>query len=265
MTIEVLFLGTGSSPGVPAIGDRWGKCDPNNPKNRRLRASVFIKNTATDQNILIDTSPDIRYQFLNNNISTVHSILYTHNHSDHLSGIEEIRAINRVQRGPIDIYAPKEVYQKINSCYKYIIDPMQAGADSIYKPWVDHCVSIDNMTEVTVCGIDFKILPMIHGSFTSIGYIFGEYAYLTDFTDFVNREESIRILKESGVKTLILGVLQQNTHSTHLGVQEALDISELVQPDVTYFTHMGTNLDYDTLKSELPDNVLPAYDGLWLK
>ena len=252
--ITVTILGSGGAAGVPAIAAGWGKCDPTNPKNRRLRPSILVE-TATTR-VLVDTSPDLRQQLLTARVQEVHGILYTHAHADHLHGVDDIREINRHMRRPIPVWASQYVLGEINRRFGYVFEPMDDKINDIYKPWL-HPNEITGAFSVG----DLDVVPFEqdHGYMDSLGFRFGPVAYSTDVVRLP--EASFDVLQ--GIDTWIIGCLtNMQDHPTHVTVDTAIQWVERVKPRRAIITHMGSRLDYQAIRHMLPDHMEPAYDGM---
>ena len=253
--MKVTILGCGPSGGVPGIGHVWGKCDPQNPKNRRLRPSILIENS--DISLLVDTSPDIRQQLLNADLKSLDAVLYTHGHADHLHGIDDLRSINRLQSAPIDVFLNEETLKHIEQRFGYVLEPLAEGANVFYKP-----VLIPHLVK---SGIPFEvggqsIMPILqdHGYCETIGYRIGDFAYSTDVVRM--GEESFELLR--GVKVWVIGTLIDKPHQTHADVDKALRWIKDISPERAFLTHLSVGLDYQALREKLPENVEPCFDGL---
>ena len=252
--MRAIILGSGGAAGVPAIAAGWGSCDPNNPKNRRLRPSIIVETDNT--RILVDTSPDLRQQLLAQNVRSLDAIVYTHAHADHLHGIDDIREINRAMNGAIPIWGSPGVLSEINSRFGYVFEPLVPGYKNIYKP----LLTPNEITAPFTIG-DISIVPLKqdHGYLETMGFRFGNLAYTTDLVTLP--EESFEALV--GVEIWIIGCLTQiDTHPTHVSVQTALTWIDRIKPRRAVITHMGSRIDYDALKASLPSHVDPAFDGM---
>ncbi|MDV7338591.1 MBL fold metallo-hydrolase [Terasakiella sp. A23] len=253
--MKVTILGCGPSGGVPGIGNYWGKCDPENPKNRRLRPSILIENHALS--LLVDTSPDVRQQLLNADLSRLDAVLYTHGHADHLHGIDDLRSVNRLQNAPLDVYLNQETLDHISERFGYVLDPLPDGVDVFYKPvLVPHLIETGKSFEID----GQSIMPILqdHGYCETIGYRIGDFAYSTDVVNM--SDESLKLLE--GVKIWVIGTLVDVPHQTHADVDKALRWIKRIAPEKAFLTHLGTGLDYDALRAKLPENVRPCFDGL---
>ena len=253
--MKVTILGCGGSTGIPIVGKGWGKCDPKNPKNRRLRPSILVETQATT--VLVDTSPDLRQQLLNADVDHLDGVLYTHYHADHLHGIDDLRAVNRAMNAPIDMYANAETLEHIGQRFGYVLEPLADGADFYYKPTLTaHRITPGD--RIVVGNMDISTFEQDHGICQTIGFRFGAVAYSTDV---VNLDEQA-FAALAGVRTWIIGTLFDRPHQTHAHVDKALDWISIVKPERAILTHLGPGLDYDTLNARLPNNTEMAYDGL---
>ncbi|MCX7666463.1 MAG: MBL fold metallo-hydrolase [Gemmataceae bacterium] len=248
-----VFLGTGTSVGVPMIGCSCPVCKSDNPKNQRYRSSGLIQTSAG--NILIDSGPEMRLQLLRENISIVHSVLYTHYHVDHLFGLDDLRIIATYLNGPVPIYCTHEVEQVIRRVFSYAF-PESGAMGPGYVPRL-YFNEIDS-TPFKVLNETVIPIPLKHSFFHVLGFRIGDLAYCTD----VNEIPSGSWTLLDGVKILILDCLRYKPHSAHLNLEQALEIIERINPEQAYLTHMSHEFDYETLKRSLPGGVTPAYDGL---
>lgn len=255
--MKLTILGCGASGGVPQIGGQdglgdWGQCDPNEPRNRRMRASVLVEQGPT--RILVDTSPDLRAQSLRFGINKVDAVLYTHDHADHTHGIDELRRYHYNSRKTVQVWADPATYTSLTTRFQYAFQPEDPG----YRPFAAASVIGGPFT---VGDIPVTPFPQMHGNVTSLGFRFGPIAYSTDFVDIP--PESIDILR--GVRVWIVDSLKRDPHPTHANVATALRLLEKVRPEHGILTHMTGSLDYRTLAAELPDWIEPAYDGMTIE
>ena len=253
--MRVTILGCGHSGGTPLPAAGWGNCDPNNPKNRRLRPSILVEQD--DTAILVDTSPDLRDQLLAADIRRLDAVIYTHGHADHLHGIDDLRAINRAMQAEIDAYADAATMAVIEERFGYVLAPLSEGAEIYYKPClIPHVIAPGD--KFSVGSVPITVFDQDHGYMRTLGLRFGALAYSTDVLELP--EESFEQL--AGIEVWLVGTLVSDPHPTHAHVDKALEWIERVGPSRAILTHMSHRLDYDTLAARLPDGVEPAYDGM---
>ena len=256
------ILGCGASPGVPRINGDWGACDPAEPRNRRLRCSVMIERWAADDaaptRVVIDTGPDFRAQMLAANADSIDGVVYSHSHADHVHGIDDLRPYWMVLKRPIAIYSDDATQQRLDEGFGYCF---AAPDGSAYPPFlVRHRIAAARPFSVNGPGGRIVIEPVDqqHGETRSLGFRIGPVAYSCDFNDLP--ADTVRQLH--GIDTWVLGALRPKPHPSHCSVDEALAWVERLTPRRAIFTHMTADLDYATLRRELPAGVEPAYDGL---
>jgi len=253
---EVVFLGTGTSVGVPAIGCDCSVCTSDDPKNSRTRCAIVLR--LAQGNLLIDTPPDLRLQLLREKIPLIHSVLFTHEHADHLFGLDDLRLFPFRLGHAVPLYCQSHVEARIRHSFDYaFIDrqPTHPGATPQFE-----FVTIDEAA-FQVLGVEVLPIPMKHGPhFDVLGFRIGGFAYCTD-TNFIPDASMERL---QGVDTFILDSLRYRPHPTHYCVEEALKIIEQVRPRVAYLTHISHDLDHGPAESILPEHVHLAYDGLRL-
>lgn len=251
--MKVTILGCGGAAGVPGISMGWGACDPANPRNRRRRASILVEQG--DTRILVDTSPDLRDQLLDADVRMVDAVIYTHDHADHLHGIDDLREINRVTRQWLPVWGAASVLDTARSRFPYAFEPLEQLGEFIYRPLLDaHEIS----GPFAIGGIDIIPFDQDHGYSRTLGLRFGSVAYSTDVVQIP--EESFAVLE--GIDLWIIGCLVDYPHATHAHVEKALDWIDRIKPRRAVLTHMSSRLDYDTLCGTLPPWVVPAHDGL---
>ncbi|WP_147178151.1 MULTISPECIES: MBL fold metallo-hydrolase [Alphaproteobacteria] len=256
------ILGCASSPGVPRINGDWGACDPNNPRNRRTRASFMVQQIAPDggmTTVIVDTGPDFREQMITAKVQHVDAAIYTHAHADHLHGIDDLRGYFVMQKNRIPIYAEAETMARIRQGFGYCLE---TPAGSNYPPIVQPIVIEDLSSPVEITGkggtIRFQPLVQRHGDIASLGLRIGDVAYCCDVSDFPRET----VAKLSGLDVLVIDALQYRHHPSHLSLEQALDWIEQLKPRQAYLTHMHIPLDYETVMGETPPHVEPAYDQL---
>ena len=253
--MKIRILGCGGSGGVPLIGDKWGNCDPGEPKNRRRRVSILVEEGATT--LLIDTSPDLREQLLDAGTNRLDAVLFTHAHADHLHGIDDLRSVNRLMRAPIPVYANTDTLEKIGQRFGYVFAPLESG-DSFYKPTLVPHV-IDGAFEIA--GIRIVPFEQDHGFSATLGFRIGDMAYSTDVVDL--DETAFAVLE--GVELWVVDCLRYEPHPTHSHLAKTLSWVARVKPRRAVLTHMDIPLDYATLRRNLPAGVEPGYDGLMIE
>ncbi len=261
---RITLLGCGSSPGVPRITGDWGACDPDNPKNRRLRASLLVEQLTDDgrTTVVIDTGPDFREQMIRAGVQRLDAAIYSHEHADHLHGIDDLRGYVLVQRHRIPVYATAPTMARLREGFDYCFEtPEGSGYPPIVKPRIiegpDHPLVIDG------AGGPLTLMPLeqIHGDIISLGFRIGNIAYCSDVSGFP--ETTVARLQDLDV--LIIDALQYRTHPSHFSLGEALEWAERLKPAKTILTHMHIPLDYETVREETPDHVEPGYDMMVLE
>jgi phosphoribosyl 1,2-cyclic phosphate phosphodiesterase len=248
---SILVLGSGTSVGVPMIGCRCKVCASDDPRDKRLRPSVLLR--LGDRRVVIDTSPDFRYQALRAGIERLDAILYTHAHADHILGLDDIRPFNFIQAGEIPIHASADAFKGIERTFGYVFDK---GPNESSRPRVK--VHIFPNEPISVGGFPIEPVAAEHGQGTVHGFRFGDCAYLTDHSAIP--PESMR--KLAGLDVLFLDALRHNPHPTHSTVEESLKTVGLLNPRRAYFTHISHGLLHAAVEPRLPAHVHLAYDGL---
>lgn len=256
------ILGCGSSPGVPRITGEWGACDPANPKNRRMRASLLVEQFAEDGRktaIVVDTGPDFRSQMIAVEARELHAVVLTHAHADHLHGIDDIRSFVYKNEHRMPVWADPATMERTMEGFRYCFEtPEGSNYPPIARPMT--IGSLNTIFEVEGPGGAVPFLPVVqnHGEGHSLGFRIGDFAYCTDVSDFP--AESLPKLE--GLETLVIDCLQYRRHPSHLSLQQALDWIERLKPGRAILTHMHIPLDYEIVRRETPDHVEPAYDGM---
>jgi len=262
MSFRCTILGSGSSGGVPRIGMNWGSCDPDNPKNRRLRCSALIERTGSNgrTSVIVDTSPDFREQILSTRLTALDGVLYTHDHADHTHGIDDLRMVAFAMKRRVDVYFDKDTGASLRSRFAYCFETPEGSA---YMPMLNGH-EIDGFSPVVIKGaggpISAQPIPQWHGSMQTLGYRVSNLAYSPDVNDIP--EKSIPLLE--GLDVWIVDALRHQGHESHFSVKQALAWAERLKPKRTILTHMTSELDYETLKRQLPEGVEPAYDGMMI-
>ncbi len=252
------ILGCGSSGGVPRLGGDWGDCDPSNPKNRRRRCSMLVERI-TDQGttrILIDTSPDMRDQLLDAGVGTLDAVVYTHNHADHMHGIDDLRQIVFNLRHRLPVWADGPTQEALLSRFGYaFVQP----DDSPYPAILD-LHTIKGPFTISGAGGDVTLHPFTvdHGSIEALGFRINNVAYLPDVIEIP--PESWAML--DGLDVWVLDALRRKPHPTHAHLALSLEWIGRANPDRAVLTNMHNDLDYETLLAELPPHIRPAFDGM---
>jgi len=258
--LSITILGCGSSGGVPRIGNDWGSCDPAEPKNRRLRCSVLVEasSEAGTTRVLVDTGPDLREQMLSANIGDLDGVLYTHAHADHLHGIDDLRVFTIRNRKRMPVYMDRATYDRAASAFGYCF---ASPPGSSYPPILDFH-GLDAGTPVTIDGAGGAItalpIEVEHGDIQALGFRFGDIAYLPDVSDI---PEAV-VSHFARLDTLILDALRHRPHPSHFCLADALSWIERLAPRQAILTNMHNDMDYATLLAELPDTIVPAFDGM---
>lgn len=261
--MRITLLGTGGSAGLPQIGGDdgggdWGTTNPQDPRNRRTRTSIVIH---TDDNhaILVDTGPDLRTQLIEHHISLIDAILYTHAHADHIAGLDDVRILNRLRNLPMPIYATAETLDELKQRFEYAFKAWNGNffgrpvlVPNIVSPGQSFCLN----------GLEILPIHQDHGFSSSLGFRIGSFAYCTD----VVRLDETALTALEGVKTWIVDCFTpKSDHPTHAGLKTIEGWVKRLRPERTILTHMGPQMDYQTLKAQLPLGVEPGYDGLVLE
>lgn len=247
------ILGCGGSTAVPTIGNRWGQCDPDEPKNRRLRPSALVK--TADTSVLIDTGPDLRQQFNRVGQDDLDAVLYTHAHADHINGLDELRPLSLFNRRVFELYGNEATLSEIERRFDYMFT---GSPDGFYKP---HVVSKTINGPFSVGDIDIQPIEQQHGNLTSIGYRFGNVAYSTDVSDL----DDAALAALEGLDTWIIDAgnsFVEDRSPVHANVQQIEEWGRMIKPRMTYLTHLTLFMDYRTCIGRLPENIVPAHDGL---
>ncbi len=254
------ILGCGSSGGVPRIGGLWGACDPANPKNRRSRCSLLIERSteAGTTRALIDTTPDLRTQLLDAGVGLLDGVIYTHDHADHVHGIDDLRMVVHNRRARLPVWADAATTEVLVTRFGYVFVQPQG---SLYPPILD-LRELEGPFTVEGAGgpIAFEPFRVRHGRIEALGLRVNRFAYLPDVSEIP--PETWPALE--GLDTWVLDALRREPHPTHAHLARSLEWIARAAPRQGVLTNMHNDLDYATLLAELPPGVIPAYDGLQL-
>lgn len=268
-TLEIRILGCGSSGGVPRLGGEgeagnWGACDPANPKNRRSRCSILVRRMGEggETRLLVDTSPDLREQLLEARVGRLDAVLLTHDHADQTHGIDDLRAVTLNARKRTPVWADRATWTSLMAKFGYcFVQP----EDSDYPPILDAHEIHEPFQPFTVSGAGGEIgilaFAQGHGRLRSLGYRFGPLAYSSD----VDHLDEAAFAALSGVECWIVDALRYTPHPSHAHLEKTLSWIGRVKPKRAILTNMHLDMDYDTLKRDLPQGVEPGFDGMSLE
>ena len=249
--MKITFLGTGTSQGIPMIANDDPVCLSDNSKDKRLRSSVMI--SWGDIRYIIDCGPDFRQQMLRENIKSINGVLFTHEHSDHTAGIDDLRPYT-YKMGEVPIYAQERVIESLKIRFSYIFETENryAGAPKLTENIIDS-------TSFTLNGVKVTPLAVMHGKLPITGYRFGNLAYITDLKTMSNEEKK----KLEHLEVLVVNALRISPHPTNLNLEEAIKFVNEIQPKRAYFTHISHKLGFhEEVEKTLPENIFLSYDGL---
>ncbi len=260
MTLSLAILGCGSSGGVPRVGNDWGACDPTNPKNRRRRCSILASRQAAagTTNVLVDTSPDLREQMLSAKVQHLDALWFTHDHADHTHGLDDIRPFFLMSGKPVPTYADAHTVRTLESRFAYCF----VGSNDY--PAIADLHEITPYEPVVAQGAGGVIsalpIPVRHGSIEALCFRFGKAAYMPDVNGLPNAAKAAL----HSLDLLIIDALRIKTHPSHYSLAETLAVIAELKPKRSVITNLHIDLDYETLRRELPQGAEPAYDGLVL-
>lgn len=256
------LLGTGSSGGVPRVGNQWGKCDPDNPRNRRRRCAMLVESALPDGSkttVLIDAGCDLREQLLAADVMHLDGVLLTHSHADHIFGLDDLRQLAIVTRSSITVHMDEATSRVVMLPFRYVFHQAQGSSYPAFcnEARIEHGVA----TEIEGKGGTVRAVPILaeHGDIHALGFRIDELAYLPDVKR-VSDAASLAALQD--LRVLILDALRYTSHPSHMNLDEALEFVDLVKPARTILTNMHSDLDYDELIRILPPTVEPGFDGM---
>lgn len=252
--MRITFLGTGTSQGIPMIANNDPVCLSTDSRDKRLRSSIMI--SWNDVNYIIDCGPDFRQQMLRENVQSINGVLFTHEHSDHTAGVDDLRPFT-YQMGEVPVYAKERVLENLKVRFAYIFETVNryAGAPKMEQ----HIITNDSFV---LNGVEVIPVEVMHGDLPITGYRFGNMAYITDLKTISEQEKE----KLVNLEVLIVNALRIEEHPTHLNLEEALDFVDDIQPKRAYFTHISHKLGFHAaVEKVLPENVFLSYDGMTIE
>jgi phosphoribosyl 1,2-cyclic phosphate phosphodiesterase len=253
--MRLTFLGTGTSFGVPQIGCGCAVCRSTDPRDKRNRSAALVE--AAGSRILIDTPPELRLQLIAGGITQVDAVVYTHEHADHTAGIDDLRMFSVRQRRALPIYGPPETLDRLRGSFGYIFDDAVRPYEGTSKPTLE-LRALEPGRPVDIAGVPLLPLAFQHGHLRVYGYRFGSLAYITDVKSIPEAERSLL----QGLDVLVLNALWWRPHPTHLSIAEAVETAQALGARRTYLTHLTHETGHAELAGQLPQGILPAYDGL---
>lgn len=251
--MKVIFLGTGTSQGVPVIGCTCEVCVSLDYRDKRLRTSILVQEK--DQTFVIDTGPDFRQQMLREQVQRLDAVLFTHAHRDHTAGLDDVRAYNFMQRMDMPVYGTTPVLEQLKGEFAY------AFAKEYYPGIPRLALNTIDDKAFNVNGVEVTPLPVMHLKLPVLGFRIGNFSYITD----ANLIPAATLERLKGTEVLVLNALQRDAHISHFNLQEAIAMVGVIKPKKAYFTHISHKLGtHRRVQEELPENVMLAYDGLQL-
>ncbi len=253
--LRLTFLGTGTSFGVPQVGCGCEICRSTDPRDRRTRCGALLESGRG--RLLIDTPPELRLQLIAAGVHQVDGVLYTHEHADHINGIDDLRIFTVQTRAPLRLYGPQETLERIRQSFSYIFDDSVQPVPGTSKPSLElHPLEPGRLQPVA--GLDVLPLAFQHGRMRVFGYRIGPLAYLTDV-----KEVPAAIREQlQGLKVLVVNALWWRPHPTHLSIGEAIEAAQALGAERTFLTHLSHETGHAALQRQLPAGIAPAYDGL---
>ena len=254
--MKLLMLGSGTSTGVPRIGNDWGACDPDEPRNRRTRVSILVESD-DGRRLVVDTSTDMRQQFLSNRIDRIDGVFWTHDHADHCHGIDDLRVLRYGRKAPIPGFGSTETVRRLRQRFDYVF----AGQHGY--PTICELDTLDRMRMCAGFGVEWCQMP--HGPTQSTAFRFEadgkSISYATDFSAIT--DDMLDLM--DGTDILVSDCLRRDPHPTHANLEMAISLGKQTRAGVTVLSHLDKSMDYRSLQTEVPDNVIVGFDGLELK
>lgn len=249
--MRITLLGTGTSQGVPVIGCKCDVCQSSDPRDNRLRTSIMVETEG--KTIVVDTGPDFRQQMLSENVDQLDAVLFTHEHKDHMAGLDDIRAFNFIQRKEMTVYASDRVQKALKRDYFYAFEEKKyPGVPQI------HLTDLHN-EPFEVEGINIIPIEVMHFKLPVFGFRFGDFTYITD-ANYISRKEKEKI---KGSKVMVINALRKTDHISHFTLDEAIDLVNELDVEVAYITHISHQMGlHKDVEKETPDNIHLGYDGL---
>lgn len=254
--MKITILGSGASTGVPVIGCSCAVCASSNPKNKRLRASILVEYD-NGFRLLVDTSPDLRQQALSINLDRIDTVIFTHAHADHTHGIDDLRPFNSKLNAAIPAYADAETLTELKRRFPFVFEEAVEGSYWKKTALQEHSISAGQKIHFTE-GASCQVFTQIHGTGTTLGLKFGNIVYSTDLNAIPPESESYL----HNLDLWILDCLRDGSAGSHLSLSGALELIEKYRPKRAILSHMNHELEYEALKTRLPQSIEPAYDGL---
>jgi len=249
--VQLLFLGTGTSAGVPMIGCHCEVCSSGDARDRRTRPSVVISQGGT--RVLVDTTPELRIQSIANHLDNIEAVVFTHAHADHIMGLDDVRRFNAIKGGPLDVWADDETFPALMRCFGYAFNEplpeMKVFRPHLIRRRIDGPFGIGPMRWIPI--------RLMHGKQPVLGFRVGKLAYCTDVSSIP--EPSFALLE--GLDVLVLDALRHRSHTTHFSLEEAVQAAMRIGAKQTYFTHIAHDLGHEATNAQLPPNMRLAFDG----
>jgi phosphoribosyl 1,2-cyclic phosphate phosphodiesterase len=258
--VRVTLLGTGGSAGVPMIGGEdgtgdWGVCDPSEPRNRRTRASIVVE-SATGMRLLVDTAPDMREQLLACRVPRVDAVIYTHAHADHITGLDDVRILNRIGGRPLDAFATRRTLEELTRRFGYAFRPWEPPG--FFRPALV-AREVEAGETIVTADMPVRLFEQDHGFSPTLGLRIGGFGYSTD----VVRLDDAALAALAGIDTWVVGCfLRRGPHKTHADLPQVMDWARRIGARRTVLTHMGTDMDWAWLRANLPPGLEPGHDGM---
>ena len=251
--VELLFLGTGTSAGVPMIGCRCDVCRSADPRDKRTRPSVVISRGGS--RVLVDTTPELRLQCVSNGVEMIDAVVYTHAHADHVMGLDDVRRFNALRGGPLEVWADERTFATLSTCFAYAFKEPDPDA-KLFRPHLQRR-TIEPDRPFRAGGMEWTPVPLLHGDLPVLGFRVGRLAYCTDVSEIP--ASSFPLLE--GLDVLVLDALQHKKHTTHFSLEEAVEAARRIGAKQTLFTHIAHALGHEATNRALPPGMRLAHDG----